>query len=107
MHGCEAAESGIGALEFLHHQAIFDVAHAGAAVTFQVRAQKSQAAEFRNQLFGETRVTEAIAHQRDGAFLHKLARGLADQQFLFGEQRVYLQIVDTGEAGHGPIVTGG
>ncbi len=104
LHGGEAAESGIRALQLLHDQAIFDIAHARAAVAFQIRAQKTEPAEFRDQLFGETGVAEAIANQRDDAIFNKLPGGLADQQFLFREERVYLEIINAGEAGHSPIV---
>ena len=41
------------------------------------------------------------------AVIHKLPRGLPHQQFLFGELRIDEQVVDAGEAGHGPIVSGG
>src|SRR5260370_15504835 len=83
LHGGEAAESGIRALEFLHHQAVFHVAHASATVAFQIRSEKTEAADFRDQFFGEARVAKTISHERNNAIFDELAGGLPNEQFLF------------------------
>ncbi len=79
LHADEAAQAGIAALEFLHDQAVFDVVHAGAAVAFQVGAEKTQPAHLRDQFARETRLAEAIADQRQHSFVDELARGLPHQ----------------------------
>ncbi len=79
LHADEAAQSGVGPFQLLHDQPVLHVAHAGAAVAFQIRAEESQPAHFRDQLAGEAGVAEAIAHQRQGPLVHELARGLAHQ----------------------------
>ena len=44
LHADEAAQAGIAALQLLHDQAVLDVVHAGAAVAFEIGAEKAQLA---------------------------------------------------------------
>ena len=55
---------------------------------------------------GNRALAKTIANHGHDAILHELARGLADQQFLFGEQRVDEKVIDAGETRHRPIVVG-
>ena len=105
LHRYEAAQPRIAALDFLHDQPVFDVAQARAAVAFEIRAQESELAEFRDQLLGKAPVAIAIANHRNHAVFDELPRGLAHQQLLFREQRVDQQVVDAGETSHGLIVS--
>ena len=41
LHGNEAAHAGIDALQFLHDEAVLGIAHAGAAVAFEIGAEKA------------------------------------------------------------------
>ena len=100
LHANETAQPGIAALDLLHHQTVLDVAHPGAAVAFDIGAQKSQAPHLRDQFCGEARLTEAIADQRKHALIDELARGLPNQQLLLGKLRIDQQIVDAGKSGH-------
>src|SRR5258708_9072675 len=100
LHGGEAAESGIRALQFLHHQAVLHIAHAGATVAFQIRSEKTESADFRDQFLGEACVAKTIANQWNYAIFDKLAGSLPNQQFLLWEERVDQEGVDAGEARH-------
>ena len=42
----ETAQAGIAALQLLHDQPVLDVAHSGAAVAFQIRAEEAQLGPF-------------------------------------------------------------
>ena len=53
-------------------------------------------AHFGDQVFGKRAVVVGIAHDGHDPVVHELARGLADQQFLFGEQRVDVEVIDAG-----------
>ena len=53
LHGNEAAQAGIAALEFLGHQAVGDVGHARAAVAVKIGAEKAEFAELRDQVLRE------------------------------------------------------
>ena len=82
LHGDEAAHAGIGALQLLHDEPVLHVAHAGAAVAFEVGAEKAELGQFGDQLGGEAGVAEAIADERHDALLGEAARRLPHQQFL-------------------------
>ncbi len=100
LHADEAAEAGVPALELLHDQPVLDIAHPGASVAFQVSAEEAELTQLRNQFARETGVTEAVADQRQHAFIHKLPRRLPDHQLLFAELRVDRKIIHTGESRH-------
>ncbi len=80
LHGDEAAQAGIAALDLLHDEAVLDVAHAGAAVAFQVRAEEAEFGHFGDQLGREAGVAEAIADHGRDALVGEPARGLPHQQ---------------------------
>jgi len=54
LHADKAAEAGVAAFQLLHHQAVFDVGHAGAAVAFEVGAEEAQFAHDGDQLARKT-----------------------------------------------------
>ena len=93
LHGDEAAHAGIDALEFLHDEAVLGIAHAGAAVAFEVGAEEAEVGHFRYDLGGKAPVAEAIADQRQNAFLGEPPRGLPHHQLLFTEEGVDAKIV--------------
>ena len=64
LHADETAKAGIAALDFLHHQAVLDVVHAGAAVAFEVRAEEAEPPHLRDEFRGKARLAEAIADHR-------------------------------------------
>ena len=100
LHGNEAAQAGIAAFEFLRHQAVGDVGHSGAAVALQVRAKKSQLAQFRHQLHREGRFAIVFFDDRDDVLVDKLPRRLARQQLFVIEQRIEVQKIHAGKRGH-------
>ncbi len=46
---------------------------------------------------GKAAVAEAVADDRENAFVDEAAGGLADQEFLFGELRIDQKVVDASE----------
>ena len=97
LHADETAQPGVAPLDLLHQQSVLDVAHAGAPIAFEIRAEETEASHLRDQLARETRLAEAVADQRQHPLVHELARRLAHQQFLLVEQRIDLQKIHTGE----------
>ncbi len=101
LHGAEAAEAGITALKLLHEESVLDVVHGGAAVTLgfgaEVGAEEAELGQFRDELRGEDGVAVTTADQRGDALIDEAARGLADEDFLCGKERIEKDIVDTRE----------
>src|ERR1019366_2267689 len=93
LHRNETAHAGIRALQLLHDQAVLGMAQAGAAVAFQVGAQKPQFRHLRHNLRRETPVAVAIANQWQYPFLGEPPRGLPHHQLLFTEERVDAEVV--------------
>ena len=97
LHGNEAAQAGIAALEFLHHQAVGDVGHSRAAVAFQVRAEESQFAELRHQLHGECGFAVVLFDDGKNFVVDELPRGLARQFLFVVQQGIEIDEIDAGE----------
>ena len=51
LHRSLRAQTGIGPLQFLHNEAVSRVAQSRAAIIFKIRAQKTQRAHSRRQMF--------------------------------------------------------
>ena len=96
----EAAEAGVAALEFLHDKAVLNVVHASTAIAFEVCTEESELTHLRDKLRREGTLIESVAHQRYDLFIDKLAGGLPDQQFVFGEEGIEVEVIDAGKAGH-------
>ena len=88
------------ALKFLADQAVFDIAHAGAAVAFEVGPEEAELRHFRQQVAGEAGFAEAILDDWDYAIIDELAGGLADEFFLLGKERIEFDEVYAAEGGH-------
>ena len=73
LHGDEAAQAGIAALQLLHDQAVLDVAHAGAAIAFEIGAQEAEPAQFGDDLFGKSAIAEAVADDGNRRGLRRIA----------------------------------
>jgi hypothetical protein len=95
----EAAQAGIRALDFLHDEPVFDVAHAGASVTLEIGAEKTERRHFGDEFAGEAGVAESVADQREGALIGEAPGCLPDHEFLRGELRIDQKVVDAAE-GH-------
>ncbi len=95
MHADEAAHAGVAAFEFLRHQAVFDVAHAGAAIAFERRAEEAEIGHGLDQFARKAAGAVALFDDGDEIVFDELAGGVADQAFFFGEQRIELDEIDT------------
>ena len=81
LHGNEAAQRRIAALDFLHHQPVLHVRHTGAAVTFECGSKESQLRHLRNELRGKFSFAIVLLDYREDLIVDKLASGLARQLF--------------------------
>ena len=99
------AQAGVAALELLHHEAVGDVAQAGAAVALEVRAEEAELGEPRDELARERAVAGARAPASRGrnSRLDEVAHGLSREELLLGEELVEAQEVDAAEVGHGGL----
>jgi hypothetical protein len=71
----------------------------GAAVALQVRAEKSQLAQFRHQLHRESPFAIVFLDDRDDMLVDKLPRRLARQQLFVVEQGIEVQKIHAGKRG--------
>ena len=78
LHADKAAHAGVAALEFLGHEAVFDVAHAGAAIALQRRAEKAEFGHGLDQFAREASGAVAFFDDGDEIVFDELARGVAD-----------------------------
>ena len=95
LHADEAAHAGVAALEFLRHQSVFDVAHAGAAVAFERRAEEAEIGHGLDQFARKAAGAVALFDDGNEIVFDELARGVAHQALFFGEQRIELDEIDT------------
>ena len=95
LHADEGAHAGVAALQFLRHQAVFDVAHAGAAVALQGRAEESEIGHGLDQFAREAAGAVALFDDGDEVVFDELARGVADEALVVGEQGIELDEIDT------------
>src|SRR5437667_7853385 len=97
LHGSEAAQAGIAALQLLHEESILDVGHAGAAVAFEICAEETEPAHFGDQLAGKAGFAEAVPDEGKNFVLDELAGSLADQQLLLVEEGIDEEVIHTSE----------
>jgi hypothetical protein len=89
----EAAEAGVAALQLLHDEAVFDVGHAGAAVTLEVCAEEAQLAHDRDEFAGEAAFAEAVFDDGNEIIVDEIARCFADEELVFTETCVEMEEV--------------
>src|SRR5262249_56299744 len=77
LDGNEAAEAGVAALEFLRHQAVGHVGHAGATVTVKVCAKKTELTELRNEMLWKLRLAALFFNDGNDFVFDEFARRLA------------------------------
>ena len=106
LHADKAAHAGVAALEFLRHQAVLDVAHAGAAVALQRRAEEAELAHGLDQFAWEAAVAVALFDDGNEVVFDELARGVADEALVVGEQGIVLDEIDTAkfDGGHDDLL---
>ena len=100
LHGDEAAEAGVAALEFLRDEAVGDVGHAGAAVAVKAGAEEAEFAELRNEMLGECAFAAVLFDDGDDFGFDELAGGLAGEFFLVVEERIEIDEIDAVVGGH-------
>ncbi len=102
LHADERAHAGVAALHLLHDQAVFDVRHAGAAVAFEAGAEEAEVGHGLDQFAGEAAGAVALLDDGDEVVFDELAGGVADQEFVVGEESVKADEVNAAEfEGHG------
>ena len=94
LHADEAAEAGVAAFEFLHHQAVFDVGHAGASVALEVGAEEAELAHDGNQFAREALGAKAFLDDGDEVVFDEVARGATDEEFFFIEAGIEMEKVE-------------
>ena len=93
LHADEAAEAGVAAFQFLHHQAVFDVGHAGAAVALEVGAEEAELAHQGTSSRGKRSVRKHSSMMGIEVVFDEIARGAADEQLVFGEGGIEMKKV--------------
>ncbi len=94
LHADEAAKAGVAAFQFLHHQAVFHVGHAGAAVALEVGAEEAELAHRWAQARAGSALAEALLDDGDEIVFDEIARGAADQQFVFAEACIEMKKIE-------------
>ena len=94
LHADEAAKAGVAAFQFLHHEAIFDVGHAGAAVALEVGAEEAELAHGGNEFAREALGAKALLDDGDEVVFDEVARGAADEEFVFAEAGIEMEKVE-------------
>ena len=97
LHADEGAHAAVAALQFLHHQAVFDVRHSGAAVALEAGAVEAEVGHRLDQFTGEAAGAVALLDDGDEVVFDELARGIADQALVVGEQGVEFEEINSPE----------
>ncbi len=104
LHGDEAAQAGIAALDLLHDEPVFHIAHAGAAVALEIRAQESELSHFGNQFSWKPAFAETIPNYRRDSFVDKPPGRLPHHEFLLGELRIDQKVIHAAECHESSVV---
>ncbi len=91
----EAAQAGVAAFEFLHHEAVFDVGHAGAAIAFEVGAEEAQFAHDGHQFARKALGAETLLDDGDEVVFDEVAGCAADEQLIFTEAGIEMEKIET------------
>ena len=94
LHADKAAQAGVAAFQLLHHQAVLDIRHAGAAVALEVGAEEAQLAHEGNELARKTALAEAVFDDGNDVVFDEVASGAADEEFVFAEAGVEMKEVE-------------
>ncbi len=100
MHGDEAAEAGVAALEFLCDETIRNVGHAGATVAVEAGAEEAEFAELRDEMLWECAFAAVLFDDGDDFGFDELTSGLARELFLIVEERIEVDVIDAVVGGH-------
>src|SRR6185369_14521476 len=97
LHGDEAAQAGITALQLLHDEAVGDAAQAGKTVFGDAGTEKVEGAHGGHQLERGAAVAVAFFDDRLDLVIDERAHRVAHQPLLFAEERIQLQKIDAWE----------
>ena len=100
LDGNETTQSGISTLDFLHDQPVFNIAHSGATVTFEVCAEETQPPHFGNQFHRKCGVAISLADHGEYFGVDEIARGLPYKFLLLVELGIDQEVVGKALAGH-------
>ena len=95
LHADKRPHARVAALQFLRDQAIFDVRHAGAAVTRKRGAEEAEIGHGLDQFAREAAGAIALFDDRDEVVFNELARRVAHQALVVIQQRVESDEVHT------------
>src|SRR5262249_55887868 len=93
LHGDETTQAGIAALDLLHDQSIFGIAHSRAAITLEIGAKKPEFGHLRDEFGRKPRIAKTIADQGRDALIGKAASRLAHHEFLLAEERIDREVI--------------
>src|SRR6202008_1458204 len=100
LHRNEAAQSRIATLELLSDESVFDVGHARAPIALQARAEKPELGHLRDGLHGKLSLAVVLLDGGHDFGVDELARALAGELFLVREDRIEVEIIDSGKRWH-------
>ena len=84
LYGSETSQSAISSLQFLHHQSVRNVVHAGATVLFgQGRSKQPEVRHLRNEIHGKGRFFKVPVDGWNDLFAYKGAYRIPDHSFFF------------------------
>ena len=86
LHADKAAQAGVAALQFLHHQAVLHIRHARAAIALNVCAKKSQLAHGLNQLARKASVPVALLDDGNQVVFDEGPGSVASHAFIVAEK---------------------
>ena len=92
LHRRERTQARVRALQFLHDKAVSRVAHACAAVFFEIRSVKAETAHARDQMFREPGRAMTRNDLGQDFLLHKVQRPVA-RCALFIRQKLFNAII--------------
>ncbi len=94
LHADEAAESGVAAFQLLHHEAVLDVGHAGAAVALEVGAEEAEFSHDGDELARKALGAETFLDDGNEVVFDEVARGAANEEFVFAEAGIEMEEID-------------
>ena len=94
LHADKAAQAGVAAFQLLHHQAVLDVGHAGAAVALEVGAEEAQFAHEGNKFARKAALAETLLDDGDEIVFDEVAGRAADEELVFREAGIEVKEVE-------------
>ena len=94
LHADEAAESGVAAFQLLHHKAVLDIGHAGAAVALEVGAEEAKLAHDGYELAWKALGAETFLDDGNQVVFDEVARSAANKELVLAEAGIEMEEID-------------